>query len=342
MRPSTSPRLWRYSPSQQGAYAPRSPRRRETEHPVLLRRRLGPLRLVLRRARREADRQQRRQDAEHRRGCEPRGAVPQRVRAGPVVVRRAAVRCSAVGTSSTPGAARSSTERCGTTRSRRSRSCSVTAGTTSAKWRKCGVPARPRTRPSASRNTRSSSPGWASTTSPNRRRKRSRTGRPLLKLAHCSRKWKVTSARSGSARRKETILLLVRPDHRSPEVGQGVRKSAVEHRPRFAEVQDAEIPTDVPEVREDFADYLGEAQAYDAYIGVLLKQLKDAGELDNTIVVISGDHGMPGVPGASATSTTSAPGSRSSRQGRGCRAARGRRHREPHGPRARRFSKSVA
>jgi arylsulfatase A-like enzyme len=54
---------------------------------------------------------------------------------------------------------------------------------------------------------------------------------------------------------------------------------------------------DVPGVREDVADYLGEAQAYDAYVGVLLKQLKDAGELDNTIVVISGDHGMPGVPG---------------------------------------------
>jgi len=54
---------------------------------------------------------------------------------------------------------------------------------------------------------------------------------------------------------------------------------------------------DVPEVREDFADYLGEAQAFDAYIGVLLKQLKDAGELDKTIVVISGDHGAPGFPG---------------------------------------------
>lgn len=54
---------------------------------------------------------------------------------------------------------------------------------------------------------------------------------------------------------------------------------------------------DVPEVREDFADYLGEAEAFDAYIGVPLKQLQEAGELDKTIVVISGDHGMPGVPG---------------------------------------------
>ena len=54
---------------------------------------------------------------------------------------------------------------------------------------------------------------------------------------------------------------------------------------------------DVPEVHEDFADYLGEAQAYDAGIGVLLKRLEEIGELDRTLVVISGDHGAPGFPG---------------------------------------------
>lgn len=54
---------------------------------------------------------------------------------------------------------------------------------------------------------------------------------------------------------------------------------------------------DVPEVREDFADYLGEAQAFDAGVGVLLDRLKGAGELDNTLIVISGDHGAPGFPG---------------------------------------------
>ena len=53
---------------------------------------------------------------------------------------------------------------------------------------------------------------------------------------------------------------------------------------------------DVPEVREDFADYLGEIQAFDAAIGVLLEQLAAAGELDNTLIVISGDHGAPGFP----------------------------------------------
>jgi arylsulfatase A-like enzyme len=53
---------------------------------------------------------------------------------------------------------------------------------------------------------------------------------------------------------------------------------------------------DVHEVREDFADYLGEAQAFDACVGVLLKRLKDAGELERTLIVISGDHGAPGFP----------------------------------------------
>jgi arylsulfatase A-like enzyme len=54
---------------------------------------------------------------------------------------------------------------------------------------------------------------------------------------------------------------------------------------------------DVPEVRSDVADYLGEVQGWDAGIGAILRVLEDAGELDNTIVVISGDHGIPGFPG---------------------------------------------
>lgn len=53
---------------------------------------------------------------------------------------------------------------------------------------------------------------------------------------------------------------------------------------------------DVPEVREDFADYLGEAQAFDAAIGEILKLLEATGELDNTLIVVSGDHGPPGFP----------------------------------------------
>jgi uncharacterized sulfatase len=53
---------------------------------------------------------------------------------------------------------------------------------------------------------------------------------------------------------------------------------------------------DVPLIREDFADYLGEVMAFDAALGVLLDELKQRGELADTLVVVSGDHGAPGFP----------------------------------------------
>ncbi|MDA1301898.1 MAG: sulfatase [Proteobacteria bacterium] len=55
---------------------------------------------------------------------------------------------------------------------------------------------------------------------------------------------------------------------------------------------------DVHEVREDAADYLGECQAVDHGLGILLAELEAIGELDNTLVVVSGDHGIPGMPRA--------------------------------------------
>ncbi|MEX2185779.1 MAG: sulfatase-like hydrolase/transferase, partial [Pirellulales bacterium] len=53
---------------------------------------------------------------------------------------------------------------------------------------------------------------------------------------------------------------------------------------------------DVAEVREDLADYFGEVAAFDASLGILMEQLKKAGELDNTLIVVSGDHGPAGFP----------------------------------------------
>ncbi|WP_038163397.1 sulfatase [Verrucomicrobium sp. BvORR106] len=53
---------------------------------------------------------------------------------------------------------------------------------------------------------------------------------------------------------------------------------------------------DVPEVREDLADYFGEIQALDNAIGLLVEDLTKRGELENTLIVISGDHGAPGFP----------------------------------------------
>lgn len=74
---------------------------------------------------------------------------------------------------------------------------------------------------------------------------------------------------------------------------------------------------DVPEVREDFADYLGEVQALDEAVGLLIDKLKKIGEYDHTIIVLSGDHGPPGFPhgkcnlydfGTSVTLAISGPG----------------------------------
>ncbi len=53
---------------------------------------------------------------------------------------------------------------------------------------------------------------------------------------------------------------------------------------------------DVPEIREDLADYFGEIAAWDACIGVLVDELEKQGLRDNTLIAISGDHGPPGFP----------------------------------------------
>lgn len=53
---------------------------------------------------------------------------------------------------------------------------------------------------------------------------------------------------------------------------------------------------DVPEVRQDLADYFGEIAAWDAGMAVLLDELEKSGQADNTLIAISGDHGAPGFP----------------------------------------------
>lgn len=53
---------------------------------------------------------------------------------------------------------------------------------------------------------------------------------------------------------------------------------------------------DVHDVRRDFSDYLGEVMAIDLMLGAMLEELDRAGQLDNTLILLSGDHGIPGVP----------------------------------------------
>ncbi len=50
---------------------------------------------------------------------------------------------------------------------------------------------------------------------------------------------------------------------------------------------------DVPEVRADVADYLAAIERLDRDLGVVLKSLEARSELDDTIVVVTSDNGMP-------------------------------------------------
>ena len=49
---------------------------------------------------------------------------------------------------------------------------------------------------------------------------------------------------------------------------------------------------DVPETREDFADYRMSAMQLDLHMGSVLGVLDEAGLAENTIVVMTTDHGM--------------------------------------------------
>jgi arylsulfatase A-like enzyme len=57
---------------------------------------------------------------------------------------------------------------------------------------------------------------------------------------------------------------------------------------------------DSPEVRSDMLDYFLEIQRFDREVGEILEIIEEAGQLENTIVVITSDNGMP-FPRAKAT-----------------------------------------
>ena len=50
---------------------------------------------------------------------------------------------------------------------------------------------------------------------------------------------------------------------------------------------------DNPTVRGDLLDYAVEVEYLDSHVGRALKKLEELGELDNTLVVMTSDHGMP-------------------------------------------------
>jgi arylsulfatase A-like enzyme len=76
--------------------------------------------------------------------------------------------------------------------------------------------------------------------------------------------------------------------HRPYELGSG-RKAGIDP----AKVT---VPADLPDcdtVREDLADYLLEVERFDRDLAEALALLDECGEAANTIVVVTGDHGMP-------------------------------------------------
>jgi arylsulfatase A-like enzyme len=76
--------------------------------------------------------------------------------------------------------------------------------------------------------------------------------------------------------------------HRPYEKGSGIASCM---NPKNVRVPDF-LP-DSPEVRSDICDYLFEIQRFDREVGQAMDLLRKAGRLDNTLLVITGDNGMP-------------------------------------------------
>jgi arylsulfatase A-like enzyme len=60
--------------------------------------------------------------------------------------------------------------------------------------------------------------------------------------------------------------------------------------------EDARIPPclpDTPDVRTDLCDYFAEVQRFDQDLGKIVARLRRAGELDRTLIAVTGDNGLP-------------------------------------------------
>ena len=76
--------------------------------------------------------------------------------------------------------------------------------------------------------------------------------------------------------------------HRPYEPGSGLRAGK-----KLAEITVPKYLPDNRVTRSDLADYALEVEWFDTQVGKALKHLEDIGELDNTLVVMTSDHGMP-------------------------------------------------
>ncbi len=58
-------------------------------------------------------------------------------------------------------------------------------------------------------------------------------------------------------------------------------------------VQVPDFLPDATEVRGDFLDYYAEIEWFDRHLGTMLQLLEQTGELDNTLIIVTSDNGMP-------------------------------------------------
>lgn len=61
---------------------------------------------------------------------------------------------------------------------------------------------------------------------------------------------------------------------------------------KLADVEVPKFLPDRPEVRDDILDYYYEIQWFDQHLGRMLDALQEAGELENTVVIVTSDNGM--------------------------------------------------
>ncbi len=76
--------------------------------------------------------------------------------------------------------------------------------------------------------------------------------------------------------------------HRAYEQGAGLRRGK-----KLSDVDVPEFFPDVPTVRSDLLDYAVEIEWFDLHLGRILNHLDSIGELENTIVIVTADNGMP-------------------------------------------------
>ncbi|MEX2403124.1 MAG: sulfatase [Balneolales bacterium] len=76
--------------------------------------------------------------------------------------------------------------------------------------------------------------------------------------------------------------------HRAYEQGIGLKEGK--------RLEDVDVPAyllDTPEVRSDLLDYAVEIEWFDQHLAQAIAMLEEKGELDNTIIIVTADNGMP-------------------------------------------------